>query len=157
MAVPICLRLFRQADLRAASRALAKTGKRMAARMAMMAMTTSSSISVKPRFRTRDLLSGERGRLPKGFLKFTPQSDPFAQPFPRFRLHLRVELVRGVVETEAHLLRDTGLAVAGSQLLEGRVDAFGSEQGVLAPVDDEESRGHREGGDVRVVQVVVEA
>src|SRR5687768_495890 len=33
---------------RAFSRAWAKTGKRMAARIAMMAMTTSSSISVKP-------------------------------------------------------------------------------------------------------------
>src|SRR5262249_54331922 len=32
---------------RAASRALAKTGKRIAARMAMIAMTTSSSMSVK--------------------------------------------------------------------------------------------------------------
>src|SRR5438270_7188600 len=48
-AIPNCLRLLWQAALRAASRACAKTGKRMAARMAMMAMTTSSSISVNPR------------------------------------------------------------------------------------------------------------
>src|SRR5947209_36722 len=48
MAVPICLVLERQAAERALSRAWAKTGKRMAARMAIMAMTTRSSISVNP-------------------------------------------------------------------------------------------------------------
>src|SRR5690349_4642302 len=37
---------------RADSRAWANTGKRMAARMAMMAITTSSSIRVKPRLRS---------------------------------------------------------------------------------------------------------
>jgi len=35
-AVPICLRLLVHADCRAFSRARAKTGKRIAARMAMM-------------------------------------------------------------------------------------------------------------------------
>src|SRR5438093_8783682 len=67
----------RQADCRAFSRAWAKTGNRMAARMAMMAMTTSSSINVNPS-RRRDavmellLLGGlvstddcpRRGRIP---------------------------------------------------------------------------------------------
>src|SRR6266511_542103 len=48
---PICLRLLWQLDCRAFSRAWAKTGKRMAARMAMMAMTTSNSMSVKPLLR----------------------------------------------------------------------------------------------------------
>src|SRR5881396_1749884 len=43
-----CLMLERQVAWRALSRAWAKTGKRMAARMAMMAITTRSSISVKP-------------------------------------------------------------------------------------------------------------
>src|SRR3989449_10639782 len=47
--MPICLRLLRQTMERAFSRAWAKTGKRMAARMAMIAITTSSSIKVKPR------------------------------------------------------------------------------------------------------------
>src|SRR5438067_252074 len=48
-----CLRLERQAAWRAFSRAWAKTGKRIAARMAIIAITTSSSIRVKPRvFRT---------------------------------------------------------------------------------------------------------
>ena len=37
----------------AASRARAKTGKRIAARMAMIAMTTSSSINVNPKDRVR--------------------------------------------------------------------------------------------------------
>ena len=41
--------LLAQEIWRAFSRAEAKAGKRMAARMEMMAMTTRSSISVKPR------------------------------------------------------------------------------------------------------------
>jgi len=49
--VPICRRLERQLVWRAFSRALAKTGKRIAARIAMIAMTTRSSIRVKPRLR----------------------------------------------------------------------------------------------------------
>src|SRR5579859_3668586 len=44
---PICLVLERQEIARAFSRACAKTGNRIAARMAIMAMTTSSSMSVK--------------------------------------------------------------------------------------------------------------
>src|SRR3954468_15561798 len=43
-----CLALERQLAVRAFSRAWAKTGNRIAARIAMMAMTTSSSIRVKP-------------------------------------------------------------------------------------------------------------
>src|SRR5205823_1186792 len=46
-AVPSCFRLLVHEMERAFSRAWAKTGKRMAARMAMMAITTSSSIRVK--------------------------------------------------------------------------------------------------------------
>src|SRR5687768_9352007 len=41
--------LERQLVMRAFSRACANTGKRMAASMAMIAITTSSSIRVKPR------------------------------------------------------------------------------------------------------------
>jgi len=44
----ICFRFEAQDDWRAFSLALANTGKRIAARMAMIAMTTNSSISVKP-------------------------------------------------------------------------------------------------------------
>ena len=51
----ICLQLERQAACRAFSRAWAKTGNRIAARMAMMAMTTRSSISVNPRRRGPEL------------------------------------------------------------------------------------------------------
>ncbi len=47
-AMLICLRLLTQDAARAFSRAFAKTGNRMAARIAMIAMTTSSSIRVKP-------------------------------------------------------------------------------------------------------------
>src|SRR5437667_10379324 len=42
-----------QVVLRALSRAWAKTGNRIAARIAMMAITTSSSIRVKPRRHVR--------------------------------------------------------------------------------------------------------
>src|SRR5436190_5701011 len=45
---PRLLTLDRQVVWRAFSRACAKTGKRMAAKIAMIAITTSSSISVKP-------------------------------------------------------------------------------------------------------------
>src|SRR5947207_3121048 len=46
MARPHCLDCVRQAAWRAFSRAWAKTGNRIAARMAMVAITTSNSISV---------------------------------------------------------------------------------------------------------------
>src|SRR2546421_139999 len=46
IASPHCLAWERQTAWRAFSRAWAKTGKRIAARMAMMAITTRSSISV---------------------------------------------------------------------------------------------------------------
>ena len=45
---PNCFRLLAQLARRAASRARAKAGRRMAARIPMMAMTTNNSISVKP-------------------------------------------------------------------------------------------------------------
>src|SRR5438309_2048148 len=50
-AVPSCFRLEIQVILRAFSRARAKTGKRIAARMAIMAITTRSSMSVNAGFR----------------------------------------------------------------------------------------------------------
>src|SRR5438128_7446147 len=49
---PICLQLERQAVCRALSRAWAKNGKRIAARIALMAMTTSSSMRVNARCMT---------------------------------------------------------------------------------------------------------
>src|SRR5438445_12795433 len=66
-ASPICFWLERQVALRALSRAWAKTGKRIAASMAMIAITTSSSIRVKPqRRRTTGLLSLTRPGEPLG-------------------------------------------------------------------------------------------
>jgi len=55
--LPIWFIPLRQEDARAFSRAAEKTGKRIAARMAMMAMTTRSSIRVNPRL-LRRLVSG---------------------------------------------------------------------------------------------------
>src|ERR1035437_1177686 len=48
VAMPICLWLLRQLMALAFSLALLKAGKSIAARMAMMAITTNSSIRVKP-------------------------------------------------------------------------------------------------------------
>src|SRR5207248_10350988 len=48
LANPICLVLERQDVVRAFSRAWAKTGKRIAARIAIIAITTNSSIKVNP-------------------------------------------------------------------------------------------------------------
>src|SRR5262249_452013 len=47
-AVPNCLQFDRHPVARALSRAWAKTGKRIAAKIAMIAITTSSSMSVNP-------------------------------------------------------------------------------------------------------------
>src|SRR5712691_5322401 len=57
MAAPSCLRLDRQLVWRAFSRAWAKTGKRIAARIAIMAITTSSSIRVNPCRPQRDRIA----------------------------------------------------------------------------------------------------
>src|SRR5438094_1363044 len=53
VASPICFKLEMQLVVRPFSRAWAKTGKRMAARMAIIAITTSSSIRVKACARLR--------------------------------------------------------------------------------------------------------
>src|SRR5881409_2386194 len=56
---PICLQLERHDAARALSRAWAKTGKRIAAKMAIMAITTRSSIRVNAlRFRIVLVSSG---------------------------------------------------------------------------------------------------
>src|SRR5262249_18802579 len=55
MARPICFRLLTHCDRRAASRAACTGGKSKAIRTAMMAMTTSNSIRVKPRRRMEHL------------------------------------------------------------------------------------------------------
>src|SRR5262245_4364732 len=50
MASPICFRLLTHWERRAASRAACTAGSSRAIRTAMIAITTSSSIRVKPRF-----------------------------------------------------------------------------------------------------------
>src|SRR5258705_13002539 len=59
------------------------------------------------------------------------------QPGPRFRLHLRVELVGRVVETRAHVLGDARLGVARGELVEAGADAREIEQRIPAAVDDQ--------------------
>src|SRR5438270_7192900 len=72
---PICFMFDKHEVRRAASRARAKTGKRIAANMAMMAITTSSSIRVKP---DRDLRRGTNIVLPP----FLADDSPSALPAP---------------------------------------------------------------------------
>src|SRR5213595_3787704 len=62
MPIPTCRRLLRQAIRRALHLAEASAGRSMAARMAMMAITTSSSIRVKA-CRERVCKCGKSGRL----------------------------------------------------------------------------------------------
>src|SRR6266496_3615777 len=62
-----CRVLLRQVVLRASPRTWAKTGKRKPARMAMIAITTSSSMSVNPLRDSENIFfsfAGERERLP---------------------------------------------------------------------------------------------
>src|ERR1051326_1684930 len=82
--MPSCLQFDRHAALRAFSRAWAKTGKRIAARIAMMATTTSSSINVKPRTRRWSdialFLSLPGGETPAG----PRRGGGLVVPFPGF-------------------------------------------------------------------------
>src|SRR5207247_5476931 len=73
--------LLMQLAWRAFSRAWAKTGKRIAARMAMMAMTTSSSIRVKPDRRVR-------------FMARSPEDDRGVVARTPFRLMFRRSVSR---------------------------------------------------------------
>src|SRR6478609_5291341 len=57
MARPICLRLFAHLMRAAASRTFCTAGRSRPIRIAMMALTTSSSISVKPALRFRCMAS----------------------------------------------------------------------------------------------------
>src|SRR6266852_3899038 len=75
--MPICRWFERQEVVRAASRARAKTGKRIAANMAMMLMATSNSISVNP-----------RGRCRRHWTRFTGCPPPCAVPVLQFGLSL---------------------------------------------------------------------
>src|SRR4051812_8310210 len=58
---PSCFRLLTHCERRAASRAACTAGNKRAIRTAMMAMTTSSSIRVKPRRFIRFLLRVQQG------------------------------------------------------------------------------------------------
>src|SRR5262245_43549820 len=58
-------------------------------------------------------------------------SYPSSEPFPRLSLHLRVELVRRVVEARAALLRRASLLVTCVELVEAGVHASEVEQSVL--------------------------
>src|SRR5436190_789718 len=104
--MPICLRLLRQAVDRAFSRACAKTGKRMAARMAMIAITTSSSIKVNARCRLMVVApqSGVQAFRRSGGRSRTPERLN-AWPLP--------ELPAGLAPRIAH----GGLGVAGPHVV----------------------------------------
>src|ERR671933_408906 len=101
MARPICLRLFTHWARRAASRALCTAGSNRAIRTAMIAITTSSSISVKPRVTRR----GARGGL------MGDASPPCCTGRGGSRSLLRV-LQRPLLP-RAHVLEFVGLVLAG--------------------------------------------
>src|SRR4051812_16754559 len=72
MAMPIWRRLLRQAMRLALDFARERAGRSMPARIAMMAMTTRRSMSVKPRWEGRDFMSMRGYRLRDSTL--TPRS-----------------------------------------------------------------------------------
>src|SRR5688572_23158614 len=65
---PSCLRLLTHCVRAAASRTFCTAGTSSAMRMAMMAITTKSSMSVKPRCRA------DEGRIDEGRIKTNPQT-----------------------------------------------------------------------------------
>src|SRR5438093_13010489 len=87
MARPHCLDCERQAACRAFSRAWAKTGNKMAARIAMMAITTSSSIRVNAGLRARCIrvLLGSKDSCPGGALLLEQWTAIFGLELPSIR------------------------------------------------------------------------
>src|SRR6516225_7972959 len=88
MAMPICLRLLADCVRAAASRTFCTAGNRRPIRMAMMAITTNSSINVKPRRRVprvRDMTAllnkSEMGETSKSCFATMIRS---IQPLPAF-------------------------------------------------------------------------
>src|SRR5579859_2182594 len=105
---PICLTFDRQTVLRACSRAWAKTGNRIAARIAIIAMTTSNSIKVNPLLGVRlsqRCIASSPLREQNGFRRSqslkknaTSKSTARIDHESRFhsRLHNRVQVLRDV-------------------------------------------------------------
>src|SRR5579883_1746197 len=96
MASPNCLRLFVHCARRAASRAACTAGRSKAIKTAMIAMTTRSSISVKPRRRSDMARPTPRNRfgkrlVPDGRALVRPRrkddDDPRVFPQPLRRLN----------------------------------------------------------------------
>src|SRR5260370_9133175 len=101
---PICLLLDRQEAARALSRAWAKTGNRIAARMAMIAITTRSSIRVNP---PRALRVGTESCRPR-IAVITSDSFPAGNELGSlFAARGRVSLVVDERKTTPGLRRDT--------------------------------------------------
>src|SRR6266700_7455580 len=96
IAIPICLRLFKQKMLRAFSLAIARAGNSIAARMAMIAMTTKSSTRVKASGNQDRLRSGTHGngkpqreRAGSKFVFISSRHSGKPQwPFPQVGVHL---------------------------------------------------------------------
>src|SRR5690242_15920003 len=86
--VAICRMLEMQAVCRAFSRAWAKTGKRIAARIAIIAMTTSNSIKVKPRCGARTL---------RGFVRYLTVVPPHGFGSVAFRPHRLLQKIENAI------------------------------------------------------------
>src|SRR5688572_8765296 len=105
MARATCLMLLRPDAWRALERAWAKTGKRIAARIAMMAITTSSSMRVKPSRSGRD-----RGRMLFSFAVRTVRHRPGCRFRRLFAVEARVPSRRGRWRGDLVLARDREVA-----------------------------------------------
>src|SRR6266568_6046362 len=105
-----------QVAIRALSRAWAKTGKRIAARMAIMAMTTSSSIRVKPGRRLRRMRAMTMFLLLKRSLARSPPAREFLLACLKLRLLWAASIGLGGTDVPAPdqraLAPPTGMAVA---------------------------------------------
>src|SRR5438477_11547974 len=84
-------------------------------------------------------------------------SQPAPEPLPRLSLHLGVEFVRGVVKPRAALLRRAGLPITRIELVEAGAPAVEVEESVLGAVDHQQGAWHRLRGDVRIIQITIEA
>src|SRR5262249_25027419 len=73
-------------------------------------------------------------------------SDPALDPVPGLCLHRGVELVGRGVEPGAGFLGDPRLLITRRELGEAGADAVAVEQPIAAAVDDQQCRGHGEGG-----------
>src|SRR5437660_4285273 len=100
-AKPICLRLLRQATRLPFSLALERTGRSIAARIAIMAMTTRSSIKVKAAFGFRISALAMKDRAARKVLALRLE----AAEFWRRRIRLMTIMIPICTAKQSHKLK----------------------------------------------------